>query len=232
MTVVRWAGERADGTADDLAALAVDLARGAAEVVRAGTADHGPVFAKSDAVDLVTRVDRDTERWLVEQIGRSRPDDGVLGEEGGERPGRSGVRWVLDPIDGTVNFVLGLPQYAVSVAAQWQGRVVAGAVCNPATGELYRAGSAVARSSSSAAARRRCSVRARWRCPARSWAPDSATTGRAGAGRPRWSLRCWVGWPTSAGWEPPASICAPSQPVGWMRTSRPGSMCGTTPPAH
>ena len=125
--------------ADDLAGLAVDLARGAAEVVRAGTADHGPVFAKSDAVDLVTRVDRETERWLVEQIGRSRPDDGVLGEEGGERLGHSGVRWVLDPIDGTVNFVLGLPLYAVSVAVQWQGRVVAGAVCNPATGELFRA---------------------------------------------------------------------------------------------
>ena len=86
--------------------------------------------------DLVT-VDRASERWLVEQILAARPGDGVLGEEGADRPGRSGVRWIVDPIDGTVNFVLGLPQYAVSVAAEVDGVVVAGAVTNVVPGEVF-----------------------------------------------------------------------------------------------
>ncbi len=97
------------------------------------------VSAKSTATDLVTEVDRATERWLVEQLAIRRPDDGVLGEEGGGRAGTSGVRWLLDPIDGTVNFVLGLPHYAVSVAAEVDGTVVAGAVCNPVSGETFHA---------------------------------------------------------------------------------------------
>jgi myo-inositol-1(or 4)-monophosphatase len=63
----------------------------------------------------------------------------VLGEEGADRRGRSGVRWVVDPIDGTVNFVLGLPSYAVSVAAEQDGVVVAGAVCDVVSGAIYRA---------------------------------------------------------------------------------------------
>jgi myo-inositol-1(or 4)-monophosphatase len=84
-------------------------------------------------------VDKASERWLVDQIKSDRPADGVLGEEGGERSGTSRVRWVVDPIDGTVNFVLGLPQYAVSVAAELDGQVLAGAVCNPATREMFHA---------------------------------------------------------------------------------------------
>jgi myo-inositol-1(or 4)-monophosphatase len=63
----------------------------------------------------------------------------VLGEEGSERPGTSGVRWVVDPIDGTVNFLYGLPAYAVSIAAEVDGRVRAGVVLNVATGELFTA---------------------------------------------------------------------------------------------
>jgi myo-inositol-1(or 4)-monophosphatase len=119
--------------------LAVHLAEGAAGVVRLGRGDSVEVDAKSTATDLVTEVDRATERWLVEQLRSVRPGDAVVGEEGGDRSGSTGVRWVLDPIDGTVNFVLGLPQYGVSVAAEVDGRVVAGAVCNPATGETFRA---------------------------------------------------------------------------------------------
>ena len=68
-----------------------------------------------------------------------RPDDAIFGEEGEPASGSSGVRWLIDPIDGTVNFVLGLPAYAVSVAAELGGRVVAGCVHNPETGELFRA---------------------------------------------------------------------------------------------
>jgi myo-inositol-1(or 4)-monophosphatase len=123
----------------ELGRLAVELAEGAAEVVRAGHRGAVEVAAKSTATDLVTEVDRATERWLLERIRSLRPGDAVLGEEGVDRAGSTGVRWVLDPIDGTVNFVLGLPQYAVSVAAESDGRVVAGAVCNPATGETFRA---------------------------------------------------------------------------------------------
>ncbi len=147
---------QARAAAAELEAVALQLAEGAAEVVRAGRGtahvlDAGTIDAKSSATDLVTEVDRHTERWLVDQIAVRRPGDTVLGEEGGDHsdgadpvvgattPTGTGVRWVLDPIDGTVNFVLGIPQYAVSVAAEVDGRVVAGAVCNPATGETFHA---------------------------------------------------------------------------------------------
>jgi myo-inositol-1(or 4)-monophosphatase len=122
-----------------LGEFAVALASGAASLIRDHLGGDLAVTSKSSSTDLVTEVDRASERWLVEQIAQERPDDAVLAEEGGEHAGRSGVRWLLDPIDGTVNFVLGLPQYAVSVAAEVDGRVVAAAVCGPVTGELYRA---------------------------------------------------------------------------------------------
>jgi myo-inositol-1(or 4)-monophosphatase len=123
----------------ELAEFAVALAEGAGQVAQAGRQRGLTVERKSTATDLVTETDRETERWLVEHILARRPEDGVLGEEGGERPGRSGVRWVLDPIDGTVNFVRGVPHYAVSVAAEVDGAVVAGAVCHPPSGETFRA---------------------------------------------------------------------------------------------
>jgi myo-inositol-1(or 4)-monophosphatase len=123
----------------ELEQLAVELAQGAADVVRRRRHEQVAVAAKSTATDLVTEVDRATEQWLVDQLAARRPDDAILGEEGGGRPGSSDVRWLLDPIDGTVNFVLGLPQFAVSVAAEVAGAVVAGAVCNPLTGETFHA---------------------------------------------------------------------------------------------
>jgi myo-inositol-1(or 4)-monophosphatase len=123
----------------ELERLAVELAEGAARIVREHRSGGLSVSAKSTDTDLVTEVDRATERWLVEQLAERRPDDAILGEEGGGRPGTSGVRWLLDPIDGTVNFVLGIPQYAVSVAAEVDGAVVAGAVCNPISCEVYHA---------------------------------------------------------------------------------------------
>jgi myo-inositol-1(or 4)-monophosphatase len=124
----------------ELERLAIELATGAADVVRTARESPLSVSSKSTTTDLVTAADRESERWLVEQIARRRPADSVLGEEGGAHgTGGGAVRWVIDPIDGTVNFVLGLPQYAVSVAAEAAGVVVAGAVCNPASGELFHA---------------------------------------------------------------------------------------------
>jgi fructose-1,6-bisphosphatase/inositol monophosphatase family enzyme len=133
---VTTSGDELPGSLEQIA---VELAEGAAGLVR--TRRHGQldVDAKSTSTDLVTEVDRATERWLVGQLAARRPRDAVLGEEGGGREGSSGVRWVLDTIDGTVNFVLGLPMYAVSVAAEVAGRIVAGAVANPASGETFHA---------------------------------------------------------------------------------------------
>jgi len=123
----------------ELERFAVELATGAAAVVdRFGRSGLG-VSSKSTATDLVTEADRASERWLVAQISAARPGDAILGEEGAGADGTTGVRWVLDPIDGTVNYVLGLPQYAVSVAAEVDGQVLAGAVSNVASGEVFRA---------------------------------------------------------------------------------------------
>ena len=120
--------------------LAVSTAREAADLVargRASAADH--VDVKSSPVDVVTAVDSASEELVVARLMAARPHDGVLGEEGASREGTSGVRWVIDPIDGTVNFLYGLPAYAVSIAAEVDGVVRAGAVLNVATGEMFTA---------------------------------------------------------------------------------------------
>ena len=124
----------------ELLGLSVGVAREAAALVARGTASAGEhVDVKSSPVDVVTGVDKASEELIVSRLLAARPDDGILGEEGGARPGSSGVRWLVDPIDGTVNFLYGLPAYAVSLAAEAHGVVVAGAVLNAATGELFTA---------------------------------------------------------------------------------------------
>ncbi|MET0765585.1 MAG: inositol monophosphatase family protein [Blastococcus sp.] len=123
-----------------LLALAVDTAREAAVLVARGRATAAEqVDVKSSPVDVVTAVDKASEELIVERLLAARPDDGVLGEEGATRDGTSGVRWVVDPIDGTVNFLYDLPAYAVSIAAEVDGEVRAGVVLNVATGELFTA---------------------------------------------------------------------------------------------
>ncbi len=123
-----------------LLALAVATAREAAELVRRGRATAGDdVAVKSSSVDVVTAVDTASEHLIVGRLLGARADDGVLGEEGAERAGTSGVRWIVDPIDGTVNFLYDLPAYAVSIAAEVDGVVRAGVVLNVATGELFTA---------------------------------------------------------------------------------------------
>lgn len=97
------------------------------------------VETKSSSVDLVTEVDRSAEMTIVRGLTDARPDDGVLGEEGAAVAGTSGVRWIIDPIDGTTNFVYGIPSYSVSIAAEVDGVVVAGAVYDPAGEVLFAA---------------------------------------------------------------------------------------------
>ena len=125
---------------DGLLDLALEVAREAAALVRERRRGAVSVAAtKSSDIDIVTQVDRDSEALIRSRIRTARPDDGFLGEEGHEEPGTSGVRWVVDPIDGTVNFLYDLPQYAVSVAAEEHGVVVVGVVVNVASGTEYTA---------------------------------------------------------------------------------------------
>jgi len=128
----------------DLLAIAVPVARRAADLVRElrarGVAD---VDTKSTATDLVTAADRAAERLIVDLLREARPTDLFLGEESGAHravdAAPTGVRWVIDPIDGTVNYVYGLPHYAVSIAAEVGGVAVAGVVRNAASGEEWTA---------------------------------------------------------------------------------------------
>jgi myo-inositol-1(or 4)-monophosphatase len=137
---------RTASTPGDLLALAVRVAREAAATARRMRAEAiNDVETKSTDTDVVTAADRAVERQVVEALRAARPGDGVLGEEYGDSvaPGSGAepgaVRWVLDPIDGTVNYLYGLPQYAVSLAAEIDGQAVAGVVINAATGDEWTA---------------------------------------------------------------------------------------------
>jgi myo-inositol-1(or 4)-monophosphatase len=131
----------------ELLGLAVDVAQAAAAMLAAGR-PAGPsgrpevAGTKSSPTDVVTEMDRAAEALIRERLLAARPRDAILGEEGGEQPGRHGpgrVRWVVDPLDGTVNYLYGLPDWSVSVAAEVDGTVVAGVVTVPSHGELFTA---------------------------------------------------------------------------------------------
>jgi myo-inositol-1(or 4)-monophosphatase len=126
---------------EELLAIAREVARSAAELaVAMRRTGIGEVSTKSTDTDVVTAADRAVERQAVAAIRRARPGDSVLGEESGSIAASGGrVRWILDPIDGTVNYLYGLPQYAVSLAAEVDGTVVAGVVRNVPSGEEWTA---------------------------------------------------------------------------------------------
>lgn len=124
----------------ELLALAREIAAEAAELVRRERdAGVGIAGTKTSVVDVVTRADGASEDLIRRRIVEARPDDGIVGEENEDRAGTTGVRWIVDPIDGTVNFLYGIEQYAVSIAVEEGGVVVAGVVLNPATGEEFTA---------------------------------------------------------------------------------------------
>ena len=138
--------EHLRGVAEELVAEAARyVRRRRSELFPDGGPQDGPgdpvsVRAKSSPTDPVTLADTETEQMVRELLARRRPGDQVLGEEGGGPDGGSrSVRWVVDPIDGTVNFVYGIPAYAVSVAAQRDGVSIAGAVADVSSGEIYSA---------------------------------------------------------------------------------------------
>lgn len=123
----------------ELRDLAIDIAREAAALVAAHADDHLVADTKSTPTDAVTEVDRAAERLIVERITAARPDDAILGEEGTSRPGSTGVRWVIDPLDGTVNFIYGIRVYSVSIGVEVDGERTAAAVVDAATGRIYDA---------------------------------------------------------------------------------------------
>ena len=121
----------------------LDLAmRGARAAGRELMSRYGKVqglAAKSSATDPVTDADRTSESTLVKLIVSERPDDGLLGEEGAERESDSGIRWVIDPLDGTVNYLYELDNFAVSIAAEDEQGPLVGVVHNPVTKRTFHA---------------------------------------------------------------------------------------------
>lgn len=131
---------------NDLLTLAIEIAREAGELARTRRREGVAIAAtKSALADIVTDADREVEALIRARLAAERPEDGFLGEESGAERGTSEITWVVDPIDGTVNYAYGIPAYAVSIAAvtgepdpaSWTAQ--AGVVFSPPSGELYRA---------------------------------------------------------------------------------------------
>jgi myo-inositol-1(or 4)-monophosphatase len=137
----------ASGANAALLDLARDIAVRAAEfALTARRAGVSVAATKSTPTDIVTAVDRDTETLIRSLILDARPDDGIVGEEDATHIGTSGLDWVVDPIDGTVNFLYGIPAWSVSIAVvegaaggDVGGTTLAGVVVNPVTGETFEA---------------------------------------------------------------------------------------------
>lgn len=123
----------------ELLELALEVAAEAAKLLLRYRDDGFAVGTKSTPTDMVTEADRAAEELIVARLLGARPADGIVAEEGSARAGSSGVRWVIDPLDGTTNFIYGIPAFAVSIAAEREGDVVAGVVHDVAHGLAYAA---------------------------------------------------------------------------------------------
>ena len=127
----------------DLAAL-LELATAVAHeagvlIGEASLLDPAAVTTKTSATDLVTATDRAVEALISDRLLSSRPEDGLVGEEGASESGSSGVRWVVDPIDGTTNFAYGYPAFCTSIAAEIEGEPVVGVVHDPVRRQTFSA---------------------------------------------------------------------------------------------
>jgi myo-inositol-1(or 4)-monophosphatase len=122
-----------------LLTLATDAAREASRIHRQGLTRPNAVRIKSTPSDFVSDVDQRAERAVVDMLAAARPHDAVLAEEGEAHAGGSGVRWIIDPLDGTTNYLHGYPAYCVSIAAEVDGTVAVGVVGESSSGTLYSA---------------------------------------------------------------------------------------------
>ncbi len=122
-----------------LEAIAVEVARKASEVVAHGYGRATAVATKSSPTDVVTQTDIDSETLIRTLLESATPGCGIIGEEGGSTRGTQRLQWVIDPLDGTVNFLYGVPIFAVSIAAAVDGVFVAGAVVDVMRAEVYSA---------------------------------------------------------------------------------------------
>ena len=120
--------------------LAVELACGAGDILM-DRLDRARVDidTKSSTTDMVTEVDRASESYITSELAARRPDDGLLGEEGAQRTGTSGVRWVIDPLDGTTNYLYRYPAFSVSIAIEVGGQTAVGVVRDPLHDETFSA---------------------------------------------------------------------------------------------
>jgi len=133
---------RVGETQTELLELAVEAARMAGGLLLGARARgrRAEVTSKSTPTDLVSEADLASERAIKQLLAERRPQDGFVGEEGGSEDGTSGLEWVVDPLDGTVNFLFGIPQWCVSVAVRDRaGARFAGAVYDPNRGSLFTA---------------------------------------------------------------------------------------------
>ena len=127
--------------ADALLEVAVAAARAAGDLLleRVRRGGERQLASKTSPTDPVSEADIASERAIRALLAERRPDDGFLGEEGGETLGTSGLVWVVDPLDGTVNFLYGIPQWSVSVSVADESGTVAGAIHDPSRNELFTA---------------------------------------------------------------------------------------------
>jgi myo-inositol-1(or 4)-monophosphatase len=130
-------GREAPHLIEDLLGLAEHAAQLAGALLLDERPDVLQVSAKSSPTDVVTQMDRAAEDLLARTILTARPADAILGEEGGARDGSSDVRWVIDPLDGTTNYLYDIPLWSVSIAAEVEGRTEVGVVHAPALGLTY-----------------------------------------------------------------------------------------------
>ena len=211
-----------------LLALATTLAVQAGRTVREGRKERGVATAatKSTATDMVTEFDKASEELIVGGILAARPHDGIVGEEGTDATGTSGVDWLIDPIDGTTNFLYDLPGWAVSIAARTAEGTRVGVVYLPVTDELFtaRAGHGAHLNGVPIGCSATTDLGLALVATGFSYSPQRRAVQAARVAQllPRCA--------TSAAWARRPPTCATWPPGGWMRTSRSGSARGISRP--